>query len=47
MPQDIVVGSEAQAVADFLSKYSGRDAAQAPTPNQPGPAGEAPGGSTQ
>jgi mono/diheme cytochrome c family protein len=25
MPQDIVVGEEAQKVADFVAKYSGRD----------------------
>jgi mono/diheme cytochrome c family protein len=47
MPQDIVVGSEAQAVADFLAKYSGRDASRAPTPNQAEPAGETAGSSTQ
>ena len=34
MPQDIVVGAEAEAVADFLAKYSGRDASTAPTPDQ-------------
>jgi cytochrome c551 len=27
MPQDIVVGDEAQKVADFVAKYSGKDAA--------------------
>lgn len=26
MPQDIVTGEDAEAVADFLAKYSGRDA---------------------
>jgi mono/diheme cytochrome c family protein len=34
MPQDIVVGAEAQAVADFVAKYSGREASRAPTPNR-------------
>src|SRR5689334_6379000 len=47
MPQDIVVGSEAQAVADFVAKYSGRDAARTPTPNTPPPAGNTSGGETQ
>ena len=28
MPQDIVVGEEAQKVAEFLAKYSGKDAAE-------------------
>jgi mono/diheme cytochrome c family protein len=32
MPQDIVVGEEAQKVADFVAKYSGRDASTVPTP---------------
>jgi len=27
MPQDILVGEEAQKVADFIAKYSGKDAA--------------------
>jgi mono/diheme cytochrome c family protein len=27
MPQDIVVGDEAEKVADFVAKYSGKDAA--------------------
>jgi mono/diheme cytochrome c family protein len=27
MPQDIVVGEDAEKVADFLAKYSGKDAA--------------------
>ena len=47
MPQDIVVGSEAQAVADFVAKYSGRDAARNPTPNRAPPAGNTSGGETQ
>jgi cytochrome c551 len=32
MPQDIVVGEEAQKVADFVAKYSGREAASQPSP---------------
>jgi len=47
MPQDIVVGSEAQAVADFVAKYSGRDAAQPLTPGQSASAGAGSGGSAQ
>lgn len=34
MPQDIVVGEEAQAVAKFLSKYSGRKAPKTVSPGQ-------------
>jgi mono/diheme cytochrome c family protein len=29
MPQNIVVGAEAEAVAEFLAKYAGRDIAEA------------------
>jgi mono/diheme cytochrome c family protein len=32
MPQDIVVGEDAEKVADFIAKYSGREASTAPTP---------------
>ncbi|HEU4657263.1 MAG TPA: cytochrome c [Capillimicrobium sp.] len=32
MPQNIVVGEEADAVADFVSKYSGSDAETPPAP---------------
>jgi mono/diheme cytochrome c family protein len=32
MPQDIVVGQDAEKVADFVAKYSGREASTAPTP---------------
>jgi mono/diheme cytochrome c family protein len=32
MPQDIVVGEDAQAVAEFLAKYSGRKAPQTVSP---------------
>ena len=40
MPQDIVVGEEAQKVADFVAKYSGQDSARVPQPSRakPGPA---------
>ena len=37
MPQNLVTGDDAQAVAEFVAKYSGSNAAQAP--------GTAPGGS--
>jgi mono/diheme cytochrome c family protein len=37
MPQNLVTGEEAQKVAEFVAKYSGSNAAQAP--------GTAPGGS--
>jgi mono/diheme cytochrome c family protein len=33
MPENIVVGAEAQAVARFLQKYSGLQAKRPPTPN--------------
>jgi mono/diheme cytochrome c family protein len=36
MPQDIVVNGDAQKVADFVAKYSGKDASSAPTPAQAG-----------
>jgi mono/diheme cytochrome c family protein len=32
MPQDIVVGENAERVADFVAKYSGSEASQAPSP---------------
>ena len=32
MPQNIVTGSDAQAVAEFLAKYAGRDATSPKTP---------------
>lgn len=32
MPQNIVVGEEAQAVARFVAEYSGRDAESSPRP---------------
>jgi mono/diheme cytochrome c family protein len=32
MPQDIVVGEEAEKVADFVAKYSGREAAATQSP---------------
>jgi mono/diheme cytochrome c family protein len=47
MPQDIVVGSEAESVANFVAKYSGREAGRNPTPNRAPPAGNTPGGETQ
>ena len=44
MPQDLVVGADAVAVADFIAKYSGREASSAPTPNQEEPEGAEEGG---
>jgi mono/diheme cytochrome c family protein len=35
MPQDIVVGEDAEKVAEFLSKYSGRGAPTQQTPTEP------------
>ena len=35
MPQDIVVGEDAEKVAEFLSKYSGRGAPTQQTPSEP------------
>jgi cytochrome c551 len=32
MPQNIVTGEEAQKVADFIAKYSGKDAVRPPSP---------------
>ncbi len=43
MPQNIVVGRDAEAVARFVSKYSGSDAGRAPTARQQNPQG-VPGG---
>ena len=43
MPQNIVVGKEAEDVAAFVAKYSGGEVARAPTPNQANPQG-VPGG---
>jgi mono/diheme cytochrome c family protein len=37
MPQNIVVGEEAEAVARFVAKYSGGDAEESPRPGQPSP----------
>ena len=35
MPQNIVTGEDAEAVARFLEKYSGQDAQRVPTPKPP------------
>jgi cytochrome c551 len=37
MPQNIVVGEEAEALARFVAKYSGKDAEEAPRPGRPAP----------
>ena len=45
MPQDIVVGEEAEKVAEFLAKYSGRaQLGGAAEPNTEDPEGSQPGG---
>jgi hypothetical protein len=41
MPQDIVVGQDAEKVADFVAKYSGDQIPNnVPEPSSPAPAGE-------
>jgi len=37
MPQNIVVGEEAEELARFVAKYAGTDAEEAPRPGQPAP----------
>ena len=37
MPQNIVVGDEAEAVARFVAKYAGADAEESPRPGQTSP----------
>ena len=37
MPQNIVVGADARAVARFVARYSGRDAEESPRPGEPSP----------
>jgi mono/diheme cytochrome c family protein len=37
MPQNIVVGKEAEAVARFVAKYAGEDAEESPRPGQASP----------
>lgn len=37
MPQNIVVGEEAKAVAKFVAKYAGEDAETSPRPGQTSP----------
>ncbi len=44
MPQNIVVGEEAEAVARFLEKYSGKDADRPPVPGTNAPTEAATGG---
>jgi hypothetical protein len=36
MPQNLAVGDDAQAIAEFLAKYSGRDAKSPPGPGSAG-----------
>jgi mono/diheme cytochrome c family protein len=37
MPQNIVVGEEAEAVAEFVAKYAGSEAEESPRPGQETP----------
>ena len=37
MPQNIVVGGEARAVARFVAKYAGTEAEESPRPGEPSP----------
>jgi mono/diheme cytochrome c family protein len=37
MPQNIVVGDEAEALARFVAKYAGDEAEESPRPGQPAP----------
>ncbi len=37
MPQNIVVGEEAEEVARFVAKYAGEEAEESPRPGQPTP----------
>jgi cytochrome c551 len=37
MPQNIVVGNQAEAVAKFVAKYAGEDAESSPRPGQESP----------
>jgi mono/diheme cytochrome c family protein len=37
MPQNIVVGDEAEALARFVAKYAGSEAEEAPRPGEPAP----------
>jgi mono/diheme cytochrome c family protein len=37
MPQNIVVGKEAEAVARFVAKYAGQDAGESPRPGETSP----------
>jgi mono/diheme cytochrome c family protein len=37
MPQNIVVGAEAEEVARFVAKYAGDEAEESPRPGQPSP----------
>ena len=37
MPQNIVVGAEAEAVARFVARYAGAEAEESPRPGEPSP----------
>ena len=47
MPQNIVVGKEAEQVADFVAKYSGNEAKRSPNPGNAAPAGGPPGDTSE
>jgi mono/diheme cytochrome c family protein len=45
MPQNIVVGKDAEAVAEFLAKYAGTEAKSPPSPQDGGASTQSSGGS--
>jgi mono/diheme cytochrome c family protein len=47
MPQNVVVGKDAEAVAEFVSKYGGSEAKSPPSPKDAGGSGSAQSGSGQ
>lgn len=47
MPQNIVVGKEAEQVADFVAKYSGNEAKRSPNPGNASPAGGSQGDTSE
>ena len=47
MPQNIVVGKEAEQVAEFVAKYSGGEAARSPNPGNASPAGGSSGDTSE
>jgi len=47
MPQNIVVGKEAEQVARFVAKYSGNEARRSPNPGNASPAGGSSGDTSE